>query len=126
MNSKSLVDLIDPIRNIQPCRRRHPFRKTCASRSTGLPDNPNLPYAQRRKLLKIEITGRCQLLKNEMDARIRIEQGRLAKSEAVALAAISAYGDKLIYQIRDEFTKTLRKCRAARKRRTTPAACRLW
>lgn len=72
-------------------------------------DNANLPYSQRRKLLKIEITGRCQLLKNEMDAKIRVEQGRLAKSEAVALAAISAYGDKLIYQIRDEFTKTLRK-----------------
>jgi len=72
-------------------------------------DNPNLPFTQRRKLLKLETIGRCQLLKNEMDSRVRIEQGRLAKSEQVALAAISAYGDKLIYQIRDEFTKTLRK-----------------
>jgi hypothetical protein len=72
-------------------------------------DDPNLPFSQRRKLLKIEVTSLCVLLKNEMDAKIRIEQGRLAKSEVVALAAISAYGDKLIYQIRDELTKTLRK-----------------
>lgn len=108
MNSKSLVVY------------RPDSRATTVPSSASVPedlrltldriaDNPNLPYTQRRKLLKIEITGRCQLLKNEMDSRIRIEHGRLAKSEAVALAAISAYGDKLIYQIRDEFTKTMRK-----------------
>lgn len=108
MNSKSLVvSRPDPKTTIVPAAASVPddLRLTLER----IADNPNLPYAQRRKLLKIETVGRCQLLKNEMDSRVRVEQGRLAKSEEVALAAISAYGDKLIYQIRDEFTKTMRK-----------------
>ena len=72
-------------------------------------DDPTLPYIERRKLLKIKVKGMCVLLKDGLDSKIRVEQGRLAKSESVALTAISAYGDRLIYQIRNEFTKTLRK-----------------
>jgi hypothetical protein len=108
MNSKSLVvSRPDPKTTTVPAAASVPddLRLTLER----IVDNPNLPYTQRRRLLKIETIGRCQLLKNEMDARVRVEQGRLAKSEEVALAAISAYGDKLIYQIRDEFTKTMRK-----------------
>jgi hypothetical protein len=72
-------------------------------------NDPTLSYVDRRKLIKIEVQARCQLLKDSLDTKIRIEQSRLRKNEDVALAAISAYGDRLIYQIRDDFTKTLKR-----------------
>jgi CHAT domain-containing protein len=65
---------------------------------------------QRSKVLKIRISAVFQQLKQNFDVLLNVERGRLADSKAVAESTIATYHDRLIYQLRDQFTATLRRC----------------
>lgn len=80
-------------------------------RMTGdlVTNGPDLSSMDRRRLIRAEVQARCQLLKDTLDTRIRTEQSQLQRSEDAARAAISTYSDNLVLQIRDEFTRTLRR-----------------
>lgn len=77
-------------------------------RLTAIVHSTDIPFREKRNLIKIETQAICESRKKLINSTLRIEDLRLAANEEVARVAITAYKEHLIFGIRDEFTKTMR------------------
>jgi hypothetical protein len=67
--------------------------------------NEALPYRHKRQLIQAEVSALLKARKNEMDARLKIQELKLNADVAAAARAIDIYRNTVITRMDDEFNK---------------------
>ncbi len=67
--------------------------------------NQALPFVHKRQLVRAEVAGLMKARKNEIDARLEIQELKLSADVAAAGRAIAIYRNTVITQMDDEFNK---------------------